>query len=205
MYLRKCFRKSVSEQVFPNRTPHLKTLRVLRCVVVTSNLFLHPCWHGVGTFSLYLEPCWHVAWRRFLNFLNAPKFAPELHQHGSKMGPRWPQAGPGQLKMALRWPKRATRPPKLDLDGPQDGPRRPKMAPRRPQDGPRWPKKVPRWPKTVPRWLQDGTKRALRAAKGRNVSLAPSRSFSLPRNPLNLGGKNVQKRGLERDRKVAKT
>ena len=73
-------------QKFPNATPHLKTLRV---------------W-VVGTFSLYLEPCWHVAWRRFLNFLNAPKFPPELPQHGSKMGQRWPQAGPGQLQMALR-------------------------------------------------------------------------------------------------------
>jgi len=166
MYLRKCFRKSVSEQVFPNRTPHLKTLRVLRCVV-TSNLFLHPCWHGVGTFSLYLEPCWHVAWRRFLNFLNAPKFAPELHQHGSKMGPRWPQAGPGQLKMALRWPKRATRPSKSSQNGPKTATRPPQLALDGPQDGPRWPQDGhktaqdgPRKSQDGPRQCQDGSKMA---------------------------------------------
>ena len=167
MYLRKCFRKSVSEQVFPNRTPHLKTLRVLRCVVVTSNLFLHPCWHGVGTFSLYLEPCWHVAWRRFLNFLNAPKFAPELHQHGSKMGPRWPQAGPGQLKMALRWPKTATRPSKSSQTGPKTATRPPKLALNGPQDGPRWlqdghktAQDGPRKSQDGPRQCQDGSKMA---------------------------------------------
>ena len=128
VFPKKCFRTSISER---DPTPQV------RCVVVTSNLFLHPCWHGVGTFSLYLEPCWHVAWRRFLNFLNAPKFVPELHQHGSKMGPRWPQAGQGQLKMALRWPiKRATRRPKSARDGPQTATRPPKLAQDWPQDAP---------------------------------------------------------------------
>ena len=159
MYLRKCFRRSVSEQVCPNRTPHLKTLRVLRCVVVTSDLFLHPCWHGVGTFSLYLEPCWHVALRCFLTCLNAPKFASELHQYG----PTWLQDGPKtatrrpksaqdgpktatrQPKSAKDGPKIATRLPKLAQHGPQDAPRQlnqdgPKMAPRRPKDRPNQPK-----------------------------------------------------------------
>ena len=160
MYLRKCVRKSNSEQVFPNRIPHLKTLRVLRCVAVTSNLFLHPCWHGVGAFSLYLEPCWHVAWSRFLNFLNAPKFAPELHQHGSKMGP-------GQLKMALRWPKRATRPSKSSQVGPKTATRPPKLALDGPQDGPRWlqdghktAQDGPRKSQDGPRQCQDGSKMA---------------------------------------------
>ena len=121
----------------------------------------------VGTFSLYLEPCWHVAWRRFLNFLNAPKFAPELHQHGSKMGPRWPQAGPGQLKMALRWPKRATRPSKSSQNGPKTATRPPKLALDGPQDGPRWlqdghktAQDGPRKSQDGPRQCQDGSKMA---------------------------------------------
>ncbi len=118
---------------------------------------------------------------------------PELHQHGSKMGQRWPQAGPGQLKMALRWPKRATRPSKSSQNGPKTATRPPKLALDGPQDGP---KTATRRPKTVPRWLQDGTKRALRAAKGRNVSLAPSRSFPLllaPPKSFKFGGQKRPK------------
>ncbi len=81
--------------------------------------------------------------------------------------------------------------PKTAQDGPKTATRRPKVA----QESP---KMAQDSAKMAPRWHQESPK----SSQGPKCL---SRSFSLPRNPSNLGAKNVQKRGQERDRKVAKS